>query len=75
MHRFFIPAPTSVYQLLEIIRPLMDDDFRSTIFVYGTNKKQWKEALKQDFNFDQLPPASGGTKIYRGMDEQDDYNL
>jgi len=37
--------------------------------VFGTNRKQWEKTLSSIFDWDQLPPSVGGTKLYRGMDE------
>lgn len=45
---------------------------RKRMFVYGTNKKVWMEALKKGFDLDQLPPSLGGTKIYKGMEKEYD---
>ncbi|OXA63243.1 hypothetical protein Fcan01_01172 [Folsomia candida] len=66
----FVNAPTEIEQILTLARPLVSEETRENMFVYGTNKKVWMEALRQDFDLDQLPPSLGGTKIYKGMDKE-----
>lgn len=62
-------APLAIHEFTEIARPYLDEVLKKSIFIYGTNKKEWKKALEKDFDFSQLPPVLGGTKIYKGMDD------
>lgn len=68
---FHILAPKSVEQIVGIAKPFLDQVLKESIFIHGTDKKVWRAALEVDFDFSELPPILGGTKLYKGMEEED----
>ncbi|OXA58010.1 SEC14 cytosolic factor [Folsomia candida] len=70
-HIICVNSPSAIKTLVDIARPWIDDDLANSVFIYGTNKQKWMAELSKDFDFDQLPPALGGTKIYKGMEEHE----
>jgi hypothetical protein len=70
-----LTAPTLAQPVIRAARAALHPDTNKIVFVYGTNKKMWQEALSQDFTNDELPPELGGTKIYTNpyVTSLDDY--
>jgi len=58
-----IKAPQIFEVVLNLIRPIMSQQTRDALKIYGNNKAEWEAVLYKDIKRDELPSTYGGTKI------------
>jgi len=65
-----VNTPAIMEPMLNVIRSIAIPEYRDSIQVFGTNRNHYVKALSNEFDFDMLPPAVGGTKLYTGMEDE-----
>jgi len=69
-----VNLPTAAEPILNAARAVFHPDTNRILQIFGVNKNKWTQVLAKYFDMDnQLPPELGGSKIYKGM--EDDFNL
>jgi len=59
---FLVNTPMLFETVLSVVRPIMSQETRNNLRVYGTDKRKWQQALRKDFDAQELPKQFGGTR-------------
>jgi len=57
----FIKAPWIVSVGYRILRPLVNEKTANKVVIYSHDQEEWKKALLEEIDADQLPACYGGT--------------
>jgi hypothetical protein len=64
MSVYFLKKAPAIFDIVVgLIRPLMSEDSRNTLKVFGTNKAEWQTYLDKFIRRNQLPKEYGGSQV------------
>ena len=59
---YVINAPKIFSVLYSMLKPFMHEKTKNKIQIFGHDSKQWRTAIQEDFDPEELPACYGGTK-------------
>jgi len=62
-------APSTFEPLMQAVRGVLNEVTDEALKIFGTNKKEWLNALLEVIDEDQLSISLGGKKVWEGVDD------